>query len=52
MQSRTFTYLTARAEENAMMLREGRRREEKYGILRAATGSGMHPQGTSRIIIA
>ncbi|WP_255333128.1 hypothetical protein [Methanocalculus taiwanensis] len=52
MQSRTFSYLTARAEENAMILREGRKRQEKNIMLRAGAGSGMHRNENSRIIIA
>ncbi len=52
MQSRTFTYLTARAEENAMMLCQGQKKQEKDSVLRAGRGSGMHRNTSSRIIIA
>lgn len=52
MQSRTFIYLTARAEENAMMLCQGHKKEEKDSVMRAGRVSGMHRNTSSRIIIA
>ncbi|HIJ05988.1 hypothetical protein [Methanocalculus sp.] len=52
MQSRTFSYLTARAEENAAMLHQKQNRQEKNYILEPGTGSGMHRNEKGRIIIA